>query len=448
MTRASGSGEEPGRAGERRGDAVRRAELVGRAERQHLPPRLARRGEPVDEPVRLAVEPAPTAARSDGAGCRRRERGPRFDPSSSVRLRTCPSRRRRPHGSRSRTSTPQVDCGRYPVKRTRRRARSTVTARIFRDGHETLGAAVRYRRPGSTRWPEAPLEPHGNDLWTGSFAVDAAGPLGASASRHGSTASRRWQDELRRKVAAGQADLAGELSEGAVLLGREVLTVDECARRTGRRPLRARRGRRRYDVDVDRELARFGSWYELFPRSWGGFAGRRAAAAAPRRARLRRRLPAPDPPDRRTRTARAATTPSARSRATSAARGRSAAEEGGHDAIDPDLGTRRRLRATRRRRDGARDRDRARLRDPVLARPPVARRAPGVVPAAAPTGRSSTPRTRPSATRTSTTSTSTATTGRRSGRRCSTSSSTGSARRHASSASTTRTRSRCRSGSG
>jgi starch synthase (maltosyl-transferring) len=27
------------------------------------------------------------------------------------------------------------------------------------------------------------------------------------------------------------------------------------------------------EVDVDRELATFGAWYELFPRSWGGFAG-------------------------------------------------------------------------------------------------------------------------------------------------------------------------------
>src|SRR6185503_17490204 len=28
-----------------------------------------------------------------------------------------------------------------------------------------------------------------------------------------------------------------------------------------------------FEVDVDRELAAFGSWYELFPRSWGGFSG-------------------------------------------------------------------------------------------------------------------------------------------------------------------------------
>ena len=36
--------------------------------------------------------------------------------------------------------TPQVDCGRYAVKRTVG-DRVDVTARIFRDGHETLGAA-------------------------------------------------------------------------------------------------------------------------------------------------------------------------------------------------------------------------------------------------------------------------------------------------------------------
>src|SRR5918994_2106724 len=32
-----------------------------------------------------------------------------------------------------------------------------------------------------------------------------------------------WRHELERKVAAGQEDLSGELSEGAVLLGRESL---------------------------------------------------------------------------------------------------------------------------------------------------------------------------------------------------------------------------------
>jgi starch synthase (maltosyl-transferring) len=37
-------------------------------------------------------------------------------------------------------------------------------------------------------------------------------------------------------------------------------------------------------IDVDRERARFGTWYELFPRSWGGFAG--VEAQLPRFAEL------------------------------------------------------------------------------------------------------------------------------------------------------------------
>ena len=109
--------------------------------------------------------------------------------------------------------TPQVDCGRYPVKRTAGDV-VEVTARIFRDGHETLGAAVRHKGPDATRWSETPLEPRGNDVWAGSFEVDRPGlwsfRIEAWVDRVAS-----FQEELRRKVAAGQADLTGELSEAS-----------------------------------------------------------------------------------------------------------------------------------------------------------------------------------------------------------------------------------------
>jgi starch synthase (maltosyl-transferring) len=169
--------------------------------------------------------------------------------------------------------TPQVDCGRYAIKRTVDE-RVEVTARIFRDGHETLGATIRHRGPGSTRWTEAPLEPVGNDFWTGSFTVDRPGAwsfrIEAWVDRVAS-----FQEELRRKVAAGQKDVSGELSEGAVLLNAEKLTVESAlAAPAGARSEKVWSAT--YDVDVDRVLARFGSWYELFPRSWGGFAGVRA----------------------------------------------------------------------------------------------------------------------------------------------------------------------------
>jgi starch synthase (maltosyl-transferring) len=177
---------------------------------------------------------------------------------------------------------PQIDCGRYPVKSTVG-DEVVVTATIFRDGHDVLGAAIRYRAPGETRWREAALETLGNDEWRGSFIVDAPGRWTFTVSAW-SDRIASWQDEVRRKIAGGQTDLAGELAEGHVLLGEmgrgtqggtstTDLTLEDALAVT--RP--DRYGEVELDlklgVEVERELARFGAWYELFPRSWGGLKG-------------------------------------------------------------------------------------------------------------------------------------------------------------------------------
>ncbi len=165
---------------------------------------------------------------------------------------------------------PQLDGGRYPVKRSLGDP-VDCWALIFRDGHEVLGTTVRYRRPGTRRWLEAPMEQIEPDRWRGTFTPDACGrwsfAIGAWVDRFAS-----WRRELARKVEAGQEDLSSELAEGALLLGVESVTVEEGLASTEsdrseftRTPL--------LEVDVDRERARFGSWYELFPRSFGGFKG-------------------------------------------------------------------------------------------------------------------------------------------------------------------------------
>jgi starch synthase (maltosyl-transferring) len=165
---------------------------------------------------------------------------------------------------------PQIDCGRYPVKHTLG-DRVDVTAVIFRDGHDTLGAAIRYKPSGATRWQEAPLEALGNDRWAGSFVVDRCGGWSFRVEAWVDRVAS-YQDELRRKLDAAQTDLSSELAEGAVLLGRESLTAEEAlAVKAGDRS--GKTWSPTYEVDVDRPLARFGSWYELFPRSWGGFNG-------------------------------------------------------------------------------------------------------------------------------------------------------------------------------
>jgi starch synthase (maltosyl-transferring) len=166
---------------------------------------------------------------------------------------------------------PMLDCGRYPVKRTIG-DRVEVRADVFRDGHEILGAEVKYRGPGARRWRRSAMEHVGADRWRGEFGVDEPGRWQFTVEAWVDRAAS-WRWELGRKVEAGQPDLSGELSEGAALLGRPSLTIDEGLADVTEDRSEVTAYAPALEIDVDRERARFGAWYELFPRSWGGFAG-------------------------------------------------------------------------------------------------------------------------------------------------------------------------------
>ena len=169
--------------------------------------------------------------------------------------------------------------------------------------------------------------------WAGELRGRPARAPGSTTIEAWTDVFATWRDELERKVAAGQHDLAGELSEGALLLeqrgraredaedrgliehapadarGRDRARERQARRRARTRAARGDRARRRAPrrrdaateplaIEVDRERARFGAWYELFPRSWGGLKGVEQQLPRAGRARLRRALPAADPPDR------------------------------------------------------------------------------------------------------------------------------------------------------
>src|SRR4051812_17647333 len=203
---------------------------------------------------------------------------------------------------------PVVDGGRYPAKRTIGDL-VEVTCDAFRDGHEKLRAVVVYRLAGTEDWRESelhPLDAHHNGVrWGGSFVVDAVGRWEWTIQAW-TDVFATWRDELRRKLEGGQHELAGELSEGVLLLrdaaeraegsdqrlvehairiltdeeilepakhdaalGQELFAaMERNAERHGLTQLEPTLG-----LEVDRVRARFGSWYELFPRSWGGLAG-------------------------------------------------------------------------------------------------------------------------------------------------------------------------------
>jgi starch synthase (maltosyl-transferring) len=166
--------------------------------------------------------------------------------------------------------TPLVDCGRYPAKACVG-DEVRIEATIVRDGHEVLGAALRTKPPGARRWAEESMTDLGNDRWAASFAPGSSGRWSYRVEAWvDPVASFQW--ELRRKVEAGQADLSSELAEGAPLLERKGVTVEE-ALAVGPGPRLELTRSETLGIAVDSTLARFGSWYELFPRSWGGFAG-------------------------------------------------------------------------------------------------------------------------------------------------------------------------------
>jgi starch synthase (maltosyl-transferring) len=273
---------------------------------------------------------------------------------------------------------PTIDVGRYAVKRC---VGDTVrvSADIFRDGHDLMRAAVRYRRRGRGRnngWREAPLRRIDAQVdgvrWAGEFELDAIGDweyeIHAWVDRFGT-----WRDELRRKLGAGQTDLAGELSEGRLLLEQvselvatqgdaaaggaiqaaldvlgsdpdEVLGDELYAIVSAHEPRVGLTKLGPLPVRVDRELARFGSWYELFPRSWGGFQG--VESQVPRLAELGfdvLYMPPIHPIGHTNR--------KGRDNAEQAAPGDPGSpyaigdETGGHDAIHPELGTEQEFRS-------------------------------------------------------------------------------------------------------
>ena len=351
---------------------------------------------------------------------------------------------------------PTVDCSCHAVKRTEGEV-VNASAVVISHGHDTVRAELLYRRVDADheanhegKWSVAPMaqvevDP---DRFAGEFRVTECGRWEFTV-RAWIDRIATWRDELRRKVEAGRADLTAELAEGAALLG--VTALDAA---TALAPVEADPVRRDAEttsptcqaVEVDPPVARFGAWYELFPRSFGGLRG--VTTLVPRLAELGfdvLYLPPIHPIG----------TTNRKGRNNSAVAGAGdpgspwaiGNADGGHCAVDPDLGT-------------IDDFDEL-VRDaeahgvtvaldlayqcspdhPWLAEHPEWF-------ACGPTEPSSTPRTHPSATRTSSTSTSRPRTRPACGPPCAAWSRSGSATACGSSGSTTPTRSRSRSGSG
>ena len=192
--------------------------------------------------------------------------------------------------------SPELDAGRYPVKRTVGETLA-VTADIFRDGHEVLSAHVRYQPHGVLDWRTAPLSyNYDQDRWSGRVPLDQIGRLMFTIEAW-TDVFASWRRDLLKKLDAGQ-DVSTELMEGRQLLeqatsGSAALVVRPviAALNESTPPDELRSALleerlssvmemvgprtdmtmypRHLEVVVDRPRATFAAWYEMFTRSQG-----------------------------------------------------------------------------------------------------------------------------------------------------------------------------------
>src|SRR5580765_1929133 len=110
---------------------------------------------------------------------------------------------------------PEIECGRYPVKRTVGEE-VEVEADVFADGHDSIACVLRYRHENQSKWEETPMEALPNDHWRGRFVVNQQGAFLYTISAwidHFQT----WSRDLKKRVDAGQ-DVTIDLQIGANLL--------------------------------------------------------------------------------------------------------------------------------------------------------------------------------------------------------------------------------------
>ncbi len=193
---------------------------------------------------------------------------------------------------------PVVDEGRYPA-RGRVGIPVEVSATIVQTGDAVVRAAVRWRRAGRRAWSESPLASGDTEHWTGSWVPDRPGeyeftvcawtdPIATWSARSSAWRAAGESIELDalpllrewRRLALRRRGPDRALLRGLIELGEQgawdplldalrsppiVALFDRIDRRAD---LVQFEGVRR--LVVDRERAGFASWYEMFPRSFGG----------------------------------------------------------------------------------------------------------------------------------------------------------------------------------
>jgi starch synthase (maltosyl-transferring) len=114
--------------------------------------------------------------------------------------------------------TPLDEGGRYPLKRVSGES-LVLEADIYKDGHDSLSARLKWRPLGTLDWHHAPMAPipNGNDRWRGECAFFGNTRYEFTIEAW-SNSFLTWQHEFELKFNAGLQELRSEILEGAQLL--------------------------------------------------------------------------------------------------------------------------------------------------------------------------------------------------------------------------------------
>ncbi len=179
-----------------------------------------------------------------------------------------------------------------------------VSASVWREGHDAVAATLHVESPVRGDAVESPMYPaHEPDTYNGAFIPNSPGYWSFRIDAW-SDPYTTWNSAVTKKLDAGQGaeELANDLETGARLLERAVANVPAEERRLLTDAIESLRAEhelavrvrpalapevvalltehpvrelvtrsRSFRVWVDRTRALYGSWYEMFPRSTGGW---------------------------------------------------------------------------------------------------------------------------------------------------------------------------------
>ena len=257
---------------------------------------VAKAGEGAQSDLLIPGQPVPLEigeAKLYEAAAIRPQVASRIDPHSATRAAELPR-------LAIENPAPAVDGGLFAVRRTAGEL-VQVEADVIGDGHDTLAAVLQWRGPdeqggGEHGWQEARMRLLGNDRWAASFPLLTRG-MHEYRIEAWRDAFATYQHELGAKAAAGvqisleliegrdllsdaverraagareieatlaqlEAAAGDEAAQCRILLAAELASMMEVA---DDRPQRARSAT--IPVEAERRAAAYASWYEVFPRS-------------------------------------------------------------------------------------------------------------------------------------------------------------------------------------